>query len=59
MKVIQTVQSLAPGSTDGPTDIRYYSGQSLPEAISAMVQAAVAYADDPDWVRVVSVRLEF
>jgi hypothetical protein len=60
MKVIQTIQSLDPfntGKIEPPVEIPYYTGDSLAQAISAMVQAAAA-DEDEKFFHVLNVRLD-
>lgn len=60
MKVIQTIQSLDPFNTgliEPSTEVQFYEGDSLAQAMAAMVMAA-AMDEDEKFYFVLSVRLD-
>lgn len=61
MKVIQTIQSTDPfgtGAVEPPAEVVYYTGDSLAQAMSAMVDAAASSEDNSGkFYRVLSVNL--
>jgi hypothetical protein len=57
MKVYTTIVSAEPDAE--PVPFTYYKGDSLPEAIEALVMATVRAQNDQPFVSTLSVHLEF
>lgn len=55
--VTQTIQSTSIDN-NAPVEVNYYKGDNLASAMGAMAQAVAAHAADPEWVRILSVRLD-
>jgi hypothetical protein len=56
MRVIQNITGLS--DTGETIDVDYYTGDSLAQAMNAMVMAAAASESRDKWYKVNSVRLE-